>query len=146
MRGHPGPQHSLNATHSTAFRVPPRLSRGSPSEVSGEPFQAEPVPWSEKSSSSLTPQESLPDTIIVLQRSVSTTNSGHLFVGAVEGEAGRSTGKETWRGAPSDQAGWGKESFPVWRPVPASRGLSAPELKQGQNRDHLWVPSALNLE
>ena len=55
MRGHPGPQHSLNATLPTAFRVPPRLSRGSPSEVSGEPFQAEPVSWSEKSSSSLTP-------------------------------------------------------------------------------------------
>ena len=87
MRGHPGPQHSLNAAHPTAFRVPPRLSRGSPDEVSGQPFQAEPVSWSEKSSSSLTPQESLPDTMIVLQRSVSPTSSGHPFVGAVEGGA-----------------------------------------------------------
>lgn len=52
------------------------------------------------------------------------------------GGGGRGTGKGTWRGAPSDQAGWGKESFPGWRPVPASRGLSAPELEQGQRRDH----------
>lgn len=143
MRGHPGPQHSLNAAHPTAFRVPPRLSRGSPDEVSGEPFQAEPVSWSEKSSSSLTPQESLPDTMIVLQRSVSPTSSGHPFswgrwrVGHRKGDLERSPLRSGWLG---------KGELPRTETSACQQGALSPRVGAGSTQRPFWVPSALNPE